>query len=1738
MDLQQLAVSIRNVAEDPQRRETFVKTGLIEIKRLQRENSQLLEKNMSYLLNCLESFNVVDGPDADILCELTVLRILLGADLSSSQKEQCNSYVKLCLDSVRTVTVAVCAADVFAETLSYSIATDFLRTTVEDALQWMSLQENKKNIGRKVCGILILTEVALRLPMAILQKLGEIFDKLWDCLASSTGDIRARALRLFTLSTKLLCNRPTETRNEISASLMKCLKTHLNSKLREKKIAGLLAFEPIVINSTGANSYSLNYEDLSLLLVPFIVTGGNANSFPEVRALVFRCLVVLCRFNTTLFVANQLKDTVRFVLDSAKREDQMGVAFDILSEIVSVVGKTDFEPFVDECCTHLMNVFEESNPENPCWEALKCFATICKYCPPQRMKLYVDTCVDHIFSWRLSTVLVDCMRDIIAASDPTHQAKLEESLLDMISVTLCRLPFRQQGGVMKLNDIPVFSDVTSTQISVALNALVQFGFSDSELMGDFLRDSVLPLIDNSSPEVRSSAIKAIVSLLIPKGRKGDLSIGRRMCINTVLFRLLVVGLSDPSETIRTTILTSFTADFYPYLSEQQFLFRLFSALGDESIECRVAVLSQLCHMMTYDLSHILPALREEMVSILNSIHATFNPSIVEGGLRMLTAIASAAPQFINQYGDGVPDALRKHFSSINTQSPILLPFLECCTAVSKAIRTFGKRKNVFKYEIHYIIDLLDAFGAGTSLHQQRLGCLGFLSATLSPLIDDEYPYAIYPKLFPLLSSIIKQSSEPTDIRLEALRCVGAIGALDPHTFESTVTNEEESESNEKVIMFGKITHEKCCGVVLWSIASTLEANNAGLQTSTSSDNLVRSSLQTILRIADTCRCSWPRLRVVMAPLAKVIIDMSSAQRSERLLTTCLYEYSTIVYYVGDDITSELKSVYLIFDTIWNNHVGMRCLVVRLLSFLSYTEKGNQATKQSMRVLPQVFDALTDPPDRFNVELKYVILKYIVKHAQNLQSLCAPLVNSLLQSLRVYQRDQDYIHDAITALKVVCSKLYIEELVGVIVRTLLVCLAEDRKISTNMEKSTAISNNILGTFSILILELQSDFLKYSAYINQTLKACKITSPEFTALNNEIASGAKCVQNANATQALAKESARLVKKCENIVARYLARRGGEMLSSPNATVDLPGGGTVAEDKILVINEARILSSIKSVPLTREEWMKWSEQFSISILQESPYRVFRCTSLAIDNNSKPLVEISPYFTRNVLEVGFRTVWTYGSMSLRTSIVEFYRQVLRQSMSSSTVPDEVLAIILSIVEYMDHMGEVLSLEYSDLSDCAWSRGMLAKALYWREAAYRDSPAATVESLISLYSELEFVESSVGLMNLADEEQHKALLQSSLVKLARYTEALKLTKQELEAEATVSDNSGSDRISKSYAFKKYRSVPRMLHYNNNDSATSFGGVDETGVERRLEIHARLMLCLSELGNYHEVLDEWKKMYAKFKDADATDDGNLLFYLSQYAADASTRLQQWDTLEQVIPWMTKESVYYHIANATLQIVNNNFDEAVAHVADGRTMLLTDLSSLLHESYARAYTGIVVAQELTELEEVAAAKRCEIELGSSDHVHVVSRLWQQRIRLMSANVTVWKQILGVRGLLIPPKQDVTTRVRFVKLCRQEGASDLERFTLQQLIGARNPTLKDITSRSANLKVVMQWVTLLSSSNALGEGSAFGTESELLKRIIDTHYKVGQPGATVEGLREARQEGGAIGGGGVLQDGDAI
>ncbi|KAK7197120.1 phosphatidylinositol 3-kinase (tor2) [Novymonas esmeraldas] len=1706
VDSERLAASIRALAGSHDERIAFVTEGVKQAKELQGKSVQEYETVVSSLLVCLENFDVVHGTSLDVLCELTVLDILLSLDLSAIQLSQCNSYLRLCLMAVNEISVAVAAAKTFAETLSYSMTTDFVRAQIGETLEWVALSDAKSQ-PRRICGILVLTEVALRIPMVILPRLSDVFDKVWECLAVHSEEVRSRALYLFTLCAKLLASRPGHIRAETCDSLIAHLKANLASKSKDKRIAGLLAFEPIVINSIGTSH--VRYEDLSVLLVPYIV-GSSGDVSADTRELLFRCLVVLCRFNTSLFVAHELKDAVRFALDSVTQNIQRNTAFEMLSEVIPLVGRVSFTPFVEDTCEVIRYIFEES--VSPCWKALQCFSIVCKECRPPKMEVYVDSCIENVFVWGLSAELIECMRAIIESSSAQYRAKLEESLLDRISVTLCGLPFRQQLDAPRVSDSSTDVVASEYQISVALNALMQFGFSNSELMGDFLRVSVLPFIDNTSVAVRNAAVYTIVKLLIPPGEKGDLSIARRMCVNTVITRMLVVGLSDPNPVVRQTILSAFTEDFYPYLSEQQYLFRFYSALGDESINCRVAATEQLCQMVRYDPSHILPALREEMVVILHFIASTFNMDTVQNGFRLLAAIAMRAPQLVVNFTDGICEALLPYFSTLSARSGILLSFLHCCTAVAAALRKFGTAPLSCKREVALVCELLESLPADRSYHATRLSCLRFLSATLAPLMEGASPYMLYPQLFQQLCGVLHRAEESIDIRLEALRCIGVIGALDSHVFQSFHAAEEErgggggsgGSGGVSAVIVDRVTHVKCCRIVLRAVVALLDPESK--RSAGAREGLLRTGVQTMLNIFERVPCSKSEIGLVIGPLARVIRQLPGG----RLFATVLFEFCNIIRYAGAVVLNEVNEVYRAFDSIWEFQVSYRFLAVRMLSFVANFEaSGNlHYGQQHSRILPQLFDTLNRADLR--VDLKYAVLDYVLRHVDALQPCTEAAVDNLLGAIQNTANPLEFVNHCVVTLNEICLKLYVDELVGAIVRCLLSCLSVDLARKTRGRDSAALFSNIMGVFCVLLEELQGNFLKHSTYIIQTLKNYRITNTEFGMMNNRVASGLRCARSSAAVQQQSAEVAALLKACESVVMKSMSRMGEvwsyATLSDESAEV------VAAEERTMPINEQRLINPMKVVPLTKEEWVKWADQFAVTLLQESPFQVFRCTAVPIGINAAPLVDKSPQFVQDTLQIAFRSLWNYASCALQTAITDFFRQSFRQAMMSSTVPAEVVTTLLGIVEYMDHVGEALFISYNDLSECAWNRGMLAKALFWRESAYRDDPVSTVESLISLYSELHMVDSSVGILNMASEEQRRSLLQTSLVKLARYTEALQLTQQELELDAVPSEASSSESLPKSTSggsgYKNgSRGWSRMLHYaTNSDLSTSFSRTEDNGRDRRVEVNARLMLCLSELGEYDKVLKQWGSMVRHYEGCvTEPDETHVLFFVSQYAADASIRLQSWNTLQEVLEWLPSDMVLYHVSKAALEVVGGNYEAALVSVTEGRKMLLEDLTSLLHESYARAYEGLVVAQQLTEVEEVIIAKQTQRALCSAAHIPHLSHLWEQRIRMMNATVPTWKQVLGIRGLLISPHEDVKTRIQFTKLCRQENSRQLQKFTLDELLGCANPTLEQLTSRTANPRVVMQYISYLSDTNALGPGTAFGTESELIKKMIDVHTK---------------------------------
>ncbi|RNF00505.1 peroxidase/phosphatidylinositol 3-kinase/serine/threonine-protein kinase HSL1,negative regulator of Swe1 kinase [Trypanosoma rangeli] len=1687
-----LASTIRRIADDPARRTTMVEEEIKRTKELQRKNLQEYESTVSSLLICLENFDVVQSDTPEITCALTVLDILLRLDLTTIQMSQCSSYARLCLCAVSDTSIAPAAARTFAETLVNSMTSDFARMEIDETLSWIELPDASMR-ARRICGLLVLQQVALRIPMLILPKLGTLCEKLWSGLASSDDMIRDTSAQLFKVCGKLLSNRSPTLRIKTVDTLLSQLKSNLAAKSRESNLAGLLAFETVVMSSMGGSSQP-RYEDLSIMLVPYIMSGGSSANSELVRKLLFHCLVVLCRYNTTLFIINHLKDTVSFALKSIQNLFQHCTAFDMLSEIIPMVGKAAFTPFVKETCEAVCFISEMS--PTPCWESLKCFSVIFRECPPPDVESYIEPCIENVFNWGLSSQLIECMRDIISLSSIKGRTKLEEALLDMISVTLCGLPFRQVAGTrIKTGNHPD-SEPTESQIVVALNALIQFGFSDSELMGDFLRDSVLPLIDSPSACVRNAAVNTIVSLLIPPGIKGELTMSRRICVDMIVSRMLVVGLANPDPVIRATILSSFTQSFYPYLSELQFLTQLFSALGDEDICCRIAATGLLCRMVNHYPSHILPILRKEILHILYTLSSEDTGNKVSNGLLLLDAVASNAPQFVVNLTDGIIKVLGRHLSSLEVNSPILQSLLRCCTSVARAVRFFGHNEPIFTLEVERVCELLDLLPLDTEFVASRLWCLRFIGATLGPQIGGRSPYDVYPQLYRRLSGILKNSDDDLDLRLEALRCAGTIGVLDTRVFQSLGLGQSTQQTKLERNNSHTLSHAMCCRHVLRAIASLLDPDEK--RVSVSKDSLLRVGIQTVLHIGECCPCSRAGMAVVIPAIVRAASELSPG----RLLGIVLHELAQIVKCVGPTSLSDVATLHTFCDVAWERCPVYRFLVVRLASTIaSLREKGDQKYLQSdARVLPITLDALNDSDS--SEYLQYAILEYIVKHTETLQ-FCAEIV--VLDLLRATQRNPiEFGVYAVTALRTVCTTLNVDELTGVIVRGLLAALKMHSAILMQDTEYTSFTNRIMSVFCVLIVQLQGEFIKYSSQVIRTLKTLRISNAEFTTLQGLLLKGVPCTLSASLLAEYHAQVVSLLKKCELMMTRGISYLG-EVWSARNNVED---AAVVFSDdeRPLPLAEQRIINTLKTTPLTKEEWLRWIDQFSISVMQESPYRVFRCVSLPIGTNATPLVERSPEFTQDILRLAFRALWNFGSASIRSSIVDFFRQTLQRPTWSSTVPDDFITAMLSLVEYMDVVGMTLPIAANDLSECAWSRGMLAKALYWREAAYREDPASTIESLTILYSELHQPDSAVSLLGGASESQKRYLLQQSeILRLPGYTEALCLTQEEIDRDMMGSETS-SESFAKllPYRSKNLRRFCGVAGRYHPDVSTFFRGEDTT-VDLQLEQRVRQMMSLSEFGDYDKVLQQWGVIFNQYKGKKVDTEENILFYVSQYAADASIRLQSWGTLEDALLWMPKDSVHYYISRAALSIHKGQYDEASLAVNEGRKLLLDDLAGLLHESYIRAYESLVIAQELSELEEVVAAQRVK-ETVSTQHLCSISRLWSQRILMMSPTVPVWKQVLSVRGLLIPPSEDVTTQLRFVKLCRRANAKQLERFTLLQLLGSRCPTYEQLMSHNANPRVVMQYIGFLSANGELGPNGPYGLESDLLRKLIDTHSKV--------------------------------
>eukprot|EP01129_Flabellula_baltica_P009387 TRINITY_DN3829_c0_g1_i1.p1 TRINITY_DN3829_c0_g1~~TRINITY_DN3829_c0_g1_i1.p1 ORF type:complete len:2225 (-),score=435.29 TRINITY_DN3829_c0_g1_i1:13-6618(-) len=411
--------------------------------------------------------------------------------------------------------------------------------------------------------------------------------------------------------------------------------------------------------------------------------------------------------------------------------------------------------------------------------------------------------------------------------------------------------------------------------------------------------------------------------------------------------------------------------------------------------------------------------------------------------------------------------------------------------------------------------------------------------------------------------------------------------------------------------------------------------------------------------------------------------------------------------------------------------------------------------------------------------------------------------------------------------------------------------------------------------------------------------------------------------------------------------------------------------------------LLSLQVSDMFTENEWIQWMQQFSASLMRYSPSRSLQSCT-ALVLDSYPV-------SRELFNPAFLSWWEDLDDEERENLLEKLNEVI----SNKSTPPEVLGNILDLAEFMDQNDQPLTFEKRTLSKIAQECGAFAKALYYKEIEFIENPDSfeVAESLISLYTSLGLTYASHGIVQF-----------------------MKRRNADFEIPEQWNDIMGNWSAALSTYTKRY----------SNDSSDT-------------EALMGMFECVCNLSKWEDLLDlteqVWDLSHPNIKD------------IAKYGLRAACHLKNWDLASTYLEPISENTIRGSFYRALLALENGNIPQALNSVNAVRGMLDSELRVVIGESYQRAYSNLILLQQLSEMEEIKIYKSA----GPETKEHI-KRIWSNRLEGCQQDIDIWRRVLQVRSVAIDPIMDTNIYIKYSRLCRKSGQFELMNKTLQSLKGA--------------------------------------------------------------------------------------
>ena len=382
-----------------------------------------------------------------------------------------------------------------------------------------------------------------------------------------------------------------------------------------------------------------------------------------------------------------------------------------------------------------------------------------------------------------------------------------------------------------------------------------------------------------------------------------------------------------------------------------------------------------------------------------------------------------------------------------------------------------------------------------------------------------------------------------------------------------------------------------------------------------------------------------------------------------------------------------------------------------------------------------------------------------------------------------------------------------------------------------------------------------------------------------------------------------------------------------------------------------------------------------------------------------------------KELFNAAFLSCW----VELEDESQEELMKALETALTSANTPPDLVQILLNLAEYMEHADKPLPFDIRTLSAYAGRCHAYAKALHYKETEYiSDRGPDTIENLISINKELQLPDAAIGILTQAQRHEEFELLETWYEKLQRWDDALAAWNRRPENE---------------------QNSPEVL--------------------------------MGKMRCYH-ALGEWDELSRLVQSRWKHEEMSVRRKIAPHAAAGAWNLGQWELIDDYVSVMRSDSADYSFFKAIICLHRNEFSEAAVHIRGARDLVDRELTALVGESYARAYSVNVRVQMLAELEEIIHYKQSPPEKRLT-----MRRTWMKRLMGVQRNVDVWQRLLKVRALVITPQENMDMWIKFANLCRKSNRMSLAEKTLNSLLGGDDESHNRFTATTSP-RVVYAWL----------------------------------------------------------------